>query len=600
MDDNKPQDDENERPRELKPRSTWPPLTGVNTGSYRSRPPDKSPPEDGARTILSSERERDAEADPATERERRIELARTARLEKQRHLDRWKIRRARVRAVASTRRVRAAAFVVVVAVSALAALHALSADSPSAVSGHLNQIGAISFTAGAQRDGGISPVCGCLIPPVDAWRGVAFASRSLTLSRSGPAPFTTWFISSPEPASIRFFGALKRLDVDVVHLRLHGREFQSRWMLHPESLHRHGTVIDRRVVRHQFLNLITSGELHVSLLGPAPIAAWIPFPGSRVTIDETTSPFPDDPSTPRLTERYPKSIGDAARTQAERAQQYPLGDFLGPDVVLWSDDPGARVFGGTPAIPQARQPGGVGDVITAMRVRRSVFSTRIAVLPLQRDAFRGFTEDLRQHPSEARRNVGFIEDSDGGAVDVFVHEPLASKEYIAIRKRLARHPVTTTTAYEDITIDDAAGNRTRQKGPVRQTQRYPPIPANAGLNLFGPMPELTLKDARGTLVFGDRSVDLGAPSLVELRRIEAMRRIGPDATIPLPLSAARHRADLQFTGVSEVAVNGENETSYARRRKSLLEALSFIVGVGAALFAMLSVIQAFRRQPASA
>lgn len=597
MDDNEPQDEEG-TPREPKPRSPWPPLTSVNTGSYRSRPPDRIRPQDVERAAPASHGERDERADPA-DRARRIELARTARLEKQRHLDRWKRRRARVRAISSKRRVRAAAFVLAVAICAFAALQALSADSPAPLSGHLNQIGAISFTAGAQSDGGISPVCGCLIPPLDAWRGVTFASRSLTLSRTGPAPFTTWFLSSPEPASIRFFGGLKQLDVDVVRLRLRGREFQSRWMLHPRSLRRHGTVIERRVVRHEFLNLITSGELHVALLGPAPIAAWIPFPGSRVTLDQTTSPFPDDPSTPRLTEHYPKTIGDAARTEAERAQQYPLGDFLGPDVVVWSDDPGARVFGGAPATPRAREPGGVGDVITAMRVRGSVFSTRIAALPLQRDAFRAFTEQLRQHPSEARRNVGFIEDSDGGAVEVFVHQPLASKEYIAIRKRFARHPVTTTTAHEDVTIvDDATGERTPQKGPVKQTQRYPPIPANAGLNLFGPMPELTLKDARGTLVFGDRSVDLGAPSVVELKRIEAMRRIGPDATIPLPLSASRHRADLQFTGVSEVAVNGENETSYARRRKSQLEALSFVAGVGAALFAMFSVIQAFRREPA--
>ena len=46
----------------------------------------------------------------------------------------------------------------------------LSQDHPAKVTGNLSGVRNIAFTEGTHPSEGISPVCGCMHPPVDSWR----------------------------------------------------------------------------------------------------------------------------------------------------------------------------------------------------------------------------------------------------------------------------------------------------------------------------------------------------------------------------------------------------------------------------------------------
>ena len=184
---------------------------------------------------------------------------------------------------------------------------------------------------------------------------------------------------------------------------------------------------------------------------------------------------------------------------------------------------------------------------------------------------------------------------DNGMVGVLVEDPLTTEEYDAVRRRLARQETVITHPYESYSLTNEAGKTEYQQGPGSEEDRYPPLPANAGFNLFGPSPDMIIANARGDLLFGGRAVSLVAPSLLQLNNVSDLRQPNAEEAIPLPVSVANHTANLQFTAVGQVAVNGEDQTSFLRRDKPTLEGLSVLAAVAAALFAMLQVLQSIRQ-----
>lgn len=447
------------------------------------------------------------------------------------------------------------------------------------------QVRKLSFTAAAQPDGGISPVCGCMFPPVSEWRGVTFAGRAMTIERSGRSPWTEWFVSGAEPDVIRFAMPLRRLSIHVVRLRT-DESFSGRWLV-DGSLSRHGTVLDSRVMRTYGAGMVDEGTLHAELLGSVPVAAWIPFPGSHVMLGHTESAFPTDPMLPQLTEQYPRTIGPAARTEVAQQQGYPVGDVLGPDVVLWTDDPGARLFGTADA-----QPAGDG-VVTALWVHGGTFSTHVGVAPISEREYRMTVGYYRRHP-HAPNSMTFLGRYDAGHVTITVDRPLDQPAFDRVRQRLRHDDLTAVTSY--MSIDEFDGRRrTRDAGPVVETERYPPLPANDGFNVFGPLAQATFHDARGSLLVGDRNIDLSAPSDVQLDAVENLKDIDDQQLVTVPLTTARHSADLQFRAVGKVHVNGTTETSFFVRHRDLFTSLLAVATFAGTLLALLSFLRDLAR-----
>jgi hypothetical protein len=471
--------------------------------------------------------------------------------------------------------------IVVLAAGGYIALREFQRSESEPVGGNLNRFSGIGFVEGAQRDGGISPTCGCYFPPVHEWRGVTFAGRAVTLARSGSSPYTEWIISGAEPDTVSLDGGFKRLTVEAVRLKTN-ESFVARWLLNSRSLGGHAKILSRTIIRSGRLNLISGNELHVSLLGSVPVGSWVPFPNSKVTLMQQPTAYQSEQRAPELTERYPVDLGARATSAATQAQRYPIGDFLGPNVVLWTEDPEAHI----PGTSLRSQPG--QSEITALLIRGSTFSTRIGVIPATgRDLVDNAKVNL-EHASAADGN-DFFGESDHGKLSVIDDQPLSESAYRAVRSQLAKNDTTTIHDFSTAYFEDE-GVKT-PIGAGAETERYPPLPTNAGFNVFGPMPELTFYGAQGSILAGDQTVALSAPADVRLSGVHALRELSEGESIPIPLKVNGQKAHLEFSAVSAVTVNGRDETSFLQHHASLFEGLGILIGI----FGLLLTIATFIR-----
>lgn len=135
-----------------------------------------------------------------------------------------------------------------------------------------------------------------------------------------------------------------------------------------------------------------------------------------------------------MVERYLSTIG-YFRSPGKTAepQSYPIGDFLGPDLVIWTIDPNAQM-----PTTSLRAPAQSG-VVTALLIGTSTFSTRIGVVPLSNEELAACRKVDAQSPGQAQQDV-FLGGCDGGHITLAVDEPLGSAAYNALRQQTAAHP----------------------------------------------------------------------------------------------------------------------------------------------------------------
>jgi len=500
--------------------------------------------------------------------------------------------------------------------------HRLERDSPTHLSASLSQIGGISAVFGSQPDGGVSPACGCAYPPKGDWRGVTFAGRTIALSRSGNSAWTEWVLSGPSEGPVSFYDSYKRLDAKVIRFRLHdwqrGGTFDPDWLLNKAELERRVTVLTDRAIHSHVLKLINHGSLHVAMTGPIPIGAWVPLKGAKVTLGSSPGPFPDEPVTLELADTYPPVLGQQNYDALLNREGYSLGDFIGPNVVFWSDDPSTE----SPGTPLAH-PG--GDSVTAVVIGGSTFSARLGIVPLsgaERELSHLYYQSVP--PFRARESVHWGA-ADGGTVHVRITNPLSPLEYAALRRRVARHSKVTVTGWEDRwygpltatptdttlprqsvrgeyyesmeypgTIHDSGTgphgeplgldseppkDSTANHGWVPTEEFYPPLPQEDGFNVFGPLSHLHISDAVGSLLVGDRTVALGSPAEVAFRGLTDLRDAQHEQLLPVPITTSLSHARIQLTAVAGVSVNDSTETSYAQQHNATLSDWLFVIGL---------------------
>ena len=445
---------------------------------------------------------------------------------------------------------------------------------PTDVNGHLTNVREMSFVEGTQDFGGISPVCGCKHPSLDSWRGVEFAGRRASLHLQGGYR-AQWLISAAEPRAISLTG--EETVVRATAYRLPGDRF------HPLTFARART--DSRghafstTVRAPKFSIVTRGELKVAMTGPIPIGAWIPFPDSSVRLTTTQSPFPEEPGRPRLIEDYPPQVGywsDRGGTaHPKNPQIYPLGDFLGPNLVLWTDDPNARVVG-----TSFGKPAGPGTV-TAVVISRTIFSTRVGVTPIGDGSVAGL-EQASLHEPGGLAEYGFDSSGQGGTVTLTVDQPLAPADYQRVQHLVSEDPKKWVLA----DLNPEFGGRPNAEYDVLQEQRYPPLPDHAGFNVFGPLQRVTFHNVSGDLTVGDDHVDLSGGGNLELNEVEVFRNSDDEQLISSPLSTSRESAELDFGAHGTVSVNGTAqktvESQYAtpmRVAAAILTLIGAIVGL---------------------
>jgi hypothetical protein len=496
----------------------------------------------------------------------------------------------------------AASFLTMLGVGTVVVWLVFVRDETEKVTGTLEGVRAVSFTEGTQKDGGISPVCGCNRPPVNAWRGVTFAGREVTISRTGRSPWTEWVLSGADPDTVTLSGFTNRMTINAVRLRPRG-DFNPRWLV-DGRLDAHAQVLGRTTVKAFRTTFITRNDLHVAMLGPVPVGAWIPFPGSKVDLGTRTSPFPGEPESPFLVERYPSDIGYTKKVGHQtQPQAYPLGDFLGQPLVLWTRDSGARI----PATPFGR-PSKRG-VVTALYIGRSIFSTRIAAVPLSNEELRGrYQYDKRESHFDRLQQVTFGW-SDGGSVRVTVSRPLSEAAYAAVRARVSARPriwVTSQADVYEVAPNGAAVPAPPPHGqpdpvaPYSELERYPPLPRYVGFNVFGPLDRVLFRLVRGHVAVGDRPLDLSSSADLELYNVRGLRNADDQQLLLAPLATSGQSARLAFRAVGSVKVNGVRQTTFWKRHGDAVGLAGFIltlVGVVLAVAGFLQGMHVFEAKP---
>lgn len=444
----------------------------------------------------------------------------------------------------------------------------LREPAATTVEGRLGGIDRTSFLEGMQADGGISPVCGCAHPHLHEWRGIEFAGRKVTLRHSG-SPWTQWVISSAEPDAVQLSGGVEPIEVTAIRLRP-DRHFDPFSLVNDEGGDPTVSLVGEIHLEAEKFSIVTPSTLHVGMSGSVPVGAWVPFPGSWVDLTESRSPFPGSPRRPRLVEHYPSEVGfwpdDEGNEHPKEPQIYPLGDFLGPQLLLWTDNPQAHIVG-----TSFGRPAGKG-VITIVVVSRAVFSTRIAVAPSPND-FGGIPE----HSLAERGGLAeYISDGSGeaGAVAVTVDQPLTEAEYRRVRQRVYSNPRT----WSAIPPNPEYEGKGAERGFWRE-EHFPPLPRQAGFSVWGPLQTIELDQVHGALTVGDKNVDLSGAGNVRLDEVRAFRTPEDEELISAPLATSGRSADLQFEAHGTVSVNGAAQSTTQAQIEPVWGAVALVVGL---------------------
>jgi hypothetical protein len=528
------------------------------------------------------------------ERQAREERARLKR-EREKVELRKGLRRRRRRTVWSC-----AAIVALGAATAVAAT-LVSQSISTKVTGRLEGLGQVAFVEGTQDFGGMSPVCGCEHPPVDAWRGITFAARAVRLNRRGGLGWTQWIISAAEPHALTPRGTQQRLRVVAVRFDPDGK-FDPRWMIMDE-LDNHGEILAEDSFRGAAFSLYNHHDLRLAMLGQVPVGAWVPFPGSRVTLESPRSEFFSPERKARITEHYPSSIGVRQRSDrkglwATSSQYYPLGDFLGPNLVLWTEDPHARIYGTALSHPTRK------GVITAFLIGDSNFSTRVAAAPAERLDLTETAEYAAERPRKAREEL-YSRDLPGGTIAVTVEKTLGQRQYKKLQERAQADPYAwVRIKLPPKELDLSKGRFGLPPGVVAarvvreksQRQRYPPLPHFAGLNVFGPLKKVSFTGVHGRFLVEDKLVDLGGSADVGLNDVKGLHDESGHQLISTPLATAAGTANLQFVAHGQVTVNGVAQATVGWRYRDWLVAAGILLSILATSFGVFGVIRSLRKE----
>jgi hypothetical protein len=126
--------------------------------------------------------------------------------------------------------------------------------------------------------------------------------------------------------------------------------------------------------------------------------------------------------------------------------------------------------------------------------------------------------------------------------------------------------------------------------------RVPPLPPIAGVNVFGAVSTLRLREALGDLVIGTEPKHLAAPVDLDLHDISGRGVVGGRFLVPLALGQGG--AHLELQGRSTASLNG---VPFRRTRSTIVRLLSEdlltqLATIGAVVFLLLGVAMAQRRR----
>ena len=471
----------------------------------------------------------------------------------------------------------------------------LQLPSTISVSGAISSFDSIEFDYATPQSTGISPTCGCLSEQAaESWRGIVFTARNLRIRRTSRVPFTLFHITAAFPGPITWRHSPFLFSATVYALRVpFGASFDARQVL-ARTLPNTYTILSRTEIIAPFLTVVGKEDLLVGLLGDVPVGAWLPADNSSTSIVYTRGLFPTSNPLAVISEEY-RAFDAYARTRGggivlRQDLSYPLVDFVGPNVVLYSEDDAGAVIGGGRII--VRPHDRVDERrVTVIHIPVPPFAARVAIQEIDSE---GLQQYLKYHAVERKVPVMVVPHQipRGGTAQILIEDPaLQAAEHAKVYNRLKKADVTVA---KGVWLSIGEGKPPQE---TVMTFRYPPIPPQQGFHVFGPLSNLLIPRAAGNLVVGSRPIPLGAPSRLDISKINTFSV--PRGSVRVPLLTRENRADLEFQATARLSINGEPVN---RRLDALGDFGGYFLLLAAAVqsaAALISIILHFRRKSPS-
>lgn len=319
----------------------------------------------------------------------------------------------------------------------------LTTSNPTEIRAELTQLGDIEFTYTGKQNDAISPLCGCYSEqPRDKWRGITFPARYLQINREGSKPLTGYMMTAAVPSNISWLSSIFQLQGSIYTFALPVNEyFDPRYLLNDKFPETYRVLNIKKYDSTDHFLLISAQGLNVALLGDMPLGSWIPTEGSQVTIKYRKEGMHlNAPNVAIIEEKY-KNTESNVKTLG--VPNIPLGDFLGPNVIFWSEDKSAVIKAGGDILQFNQRLLESEKVIHAI-VTQPSFSVRVGADPLEKELVDRHLETMKNsdllpdgvNQKYSRDELVVIGQLDDGKMTISIIEPeKQSEDFDAIYSR---------------------------------------------------------------------------------------------------------------------------------------------------------------------
>lgn len=398
-----------------------------------------------------------------------------------------------------------------------------------------------------QRDG-ISPLCGCFKEQSkDEYRGISFVADNVSILRGGGLPFTSYLLTASFPAEITWTPSPLAMNIKYYKIMKSFYDFE------PKDFFKNKDNIKKYVAEAMEFEeihaaiIFTEKELKISLSEENPIGCWIPVKKSKIVISKRKGIYDQNISYPYIRETYDsldlkiKPRKDGIVNLNDNYAEYPIADFLGPQIILWSSGD-SRISVGNTLLPTTNNTTKNSHHVNLL-VIDAPFSIRIACQPVSSGFIKRVSSDFSM--PFVPRDSGFAEISINGLEN-------QNHKYYNFYKKIKENGIV----WRDVVLYNATDNK-NNKGPMNF--RYPPLPPEAGYNIFGGINNLKLYSATGNMMIDSEPVTVIAPSILELRDVSVFKYENDEGTIKVPIqyNGKDSVSRLGFQGVGSIYLNNK-------------------------------------------
>jgi hypothetical protein len=417
------------------------------------------------------------------------------------------------------------------------------------------------------------------------------------MARKGDLPVTAFLLFSPPPASTKITPSVFKMRVTYYLVELLKSETFNPAHLVSNKLPENYVVKKREVSDEGFVEILSQGNLRISLLGDKPLAALIPMEKSNVSIAYQLKQDISAPLITTIKESYLTSTEEELNKTWTREGAYdetqmamPVADFLGPQAVFWNEDESTSVLASTKVLHVADSinPAGYKKLIKAVLIDPP-FAVRLVTTGFGDEAI------LRSADEAPKRGEGDYSPIlsqgrfEAGEATLTIHTPETQPQEFEQLYQSMKEQGTTRSDFKTYYSKEIAGGK--------MVFRYPPIPQNNGFNIFGRVNKFKSESTMGNLLIGSRSFGMEAPANLELRNIKNLEFKNGVMEVPIQIGITESPAKIQLKATSEIYVNDESITRRLDNNKTLVEYVvltATILGAVLAVFSAVVAIKDFR------